>query len=1311
MPRIFINYRTGDGHSYGALLYNDLSRHFGSGLVFLDCESIPAGADFPDELLSRVRACQVLIAVIGPRWLTVVDGKGQRLIDDPEDWVRRELAEAFAAGVTVMPVLTDAACPPAISDLPPEIAWLSRCQARRLRHQDVTADLARIRAEIAAADPFLAEAAGMRSSTSPWAAPLNPGTDPGTTLSTVPWPTGPMVARPELTDRLVEVLCAEDNGLIGLTAALVGAGGFGKTTIAREVGWHPEVRAHFTSGVLWGTLGERATEAELVGKINDLARLLSELPQTFTDLELAGQHLGRLLGEQRRLLIIDDVWQSEQLAPFLVGGPGCTRLITTRTRSVLPYGTATALVDAMTADEARQLLSAGLPRQPPNIGELRRHTGSWPVLLTLANGALAEYVRRGLTVAEAGRRVMDALEADGPAGLDVTDTRARQRAVSLTVEASLALLAGGDRDWLTRYVELAVFPEDTVIPILTLQRYWAATGGLAEREAERLCLRLADLHLVQDYRLDPPRLQLHDVIRSYLRHRIGDGHPGLHRTLVDAHRPLVPSTGGRTCWWQLPDDEPYLWEHLAGHLHASGTDRQAELSDLTCDLRWVVARMNRAGPGAAAVDLSLVDGPVSGQLRRLVEQNAHLLAPLEPTYALGATLMSRLANVPELEPLTGAYQALFAYPRLAPAWPMPDLPHPAFRLAVPAESHPLSQPMAVAPDGTWLATGSYPANVKIWDCADGRLRTVLDNGLPIWALGIAPDGSWLAAATYEGLIRIWNLDNGSPQKELTGHTDAVFAVSVAPDGSWLASASRDKTVRLWNAVTGDVQAVLPHPDAVTGLEIAPDGAWLVTTSYDSVVRIWTITGRGWEVGAELHGHDEASSAVVIAPDSSWLASGGWDGTVRLWDPADWSQRAVLSGHLGWVNALAAAPDSSWLASAATDHTVRTWDATTGRQRAILRGHSHTIGSVAIGPDGSWLASAGVDMVRTWTTPDEARHADVPTAAAGIHGVVAVAPDGTWFATGDSDHNIRIWDAITGAVRTTLSEHDDGVHALAVAPDGTWLASVGDRSAHLWDVATGRLRMTIDGLTRHPNGVTIAPDGTWIATFCMDTGGRLWNTADGRQRAVLAGHTTWGVDVSAAAPNGAWVATGGRDNTIRLWETADGHQRAVLDGHTDAVNALAVSPDGSWLASASLRGQDTTVRIWNTDDGRLHTVLHHDHPVGALTVAPDGSWLASGSWGGTILVWDPCTGTRLASLDVDDSSTSTLAPVSSGKLLASGSFGGVLRLWHVGTGQCLTALRVDSDIRFLTWLPPGERLLASGGAGLYVLDLHKPIVHR
>jgi hypothetical protein len=159
---IFISYRAADSRGYAALLYLELSRCFGHESVFLDSESIPAGVDCVDLLLGGVRRARVVLAVVGPAWLArEPSGSGRRNIDNPADWIRRELSEAFAAGIKVIPVLVDDATLPAATQLSSDIRPLSRCQYRRLRHREAVTDLRRLTADLCT-DPLLAAAARRR---------------------------------------------------------------------------------------------------------------------------------------------------------------------------------------------------------------------------------------------------------------------------------------------------------------------------------------------------------------------------------------------------------------------------------------------------------------------------------------------------------------------------------------------------------------------------------------------------------------------------------------------------------------------------------------------------------------------------------------------------------------------------------------------------------------------------------------------------------------------------------------------------------------------------------------------------------------------------------------------------------------------------------------------------------------------------------------------------------------------------------------------------------------------------------------------
>jgi hypothetical protein len=140
MAEVFINYRTGDGEWPAAFLDDKFKRRYGRDRVFRDATSLDAGLDFRGELRRRLRRCTVLVAIIGPNWLTAGSIDGERLIDDPDDYVRMEIESCLRRKIRVVPVTLNATPLPHEDDLPPAIADLASYQKREFRSRNYQSD-------------------------------------------------------------------------------------------------------------------------------------------------------------------------------------------------------------------------------------------------------------------------------------------------------------------------------------------------------------------------------------------------------------------------------------------------------------------------------------------------------------------------------------------------------------------------------------------------------------------------------------------------------------------------------------------------------------------------------------------------------------------------------------------------------------------------------------------------------------------------------------------------------------------------------------------------------------------------------------------------------------------------------------------------------------------------------------------------------------------------------------------------------------------------------------------------------------------
>jgi hypothetical protein len=141
---IFISYRHGADSGFAGRLYDRLEHSFGRERVFIDVCNIAPGEDFVTFLQARVAACDVLLALIGRGWLAATDAAGRRRLDNPDDFVRIEIAAALAQGKRVIPVLSDNTAMPRAEELPEDIKPLARRNAIRFTRDRFKDDAERL---------------------------------------------------------------------------------------------------------------------------------------------------------------------------------------------------------------------------------------------------------------------------------------------------------------------------------------------------------------------------------------------------------------------------------------------------------------------------------------------------------------------------------------------------------------------------------------------------------------------------------------------------------------------------------------------------------------------------------------------------------------------------------------------------------------------------------------------------------------------------------------------------------------------------------------------------------------------------------------------------------------------------------------------------------------------------------------------------------------------------------------------------------------------------------------------------------------
>eukprot|EP00210_Caulerpa_lentillifera_P008913 g8504.t1 len=858
---------------------------------------------------------------------------------------------------------------------------------------------------------------------------------------------------------------------------------------------------------------------------------------------------------------------------------------------------------------------------------------------------------------------------------------------------------------LRRYYQLAVIPDDTLVPLTLLSMLWGTTCPVNLVDAEATAWIMEGKNIIRIAVVEDGSIwcMINLDHASKLRELMESQLVDLHSRLINLYRQGFHDLA------LVPDDN-YFMQNVSLHLTEAG--RFTELAALLRDPIWLETKLRSYGTATVVSDFrrffSFQEDSDLKLMLRAFQISANSSLDHSTLYVLKEQMLSRLIISAEQSPgindwyqqgLTECQMAV-SYRRsksmpvhLLPRTPSLEQAGGLQRLILKGHLGGVHK-VELAPNGLEVVTASSDGTIRVWDMEIGDFILKLDDhGGPVSCFALSKDGRTLVSGGEDGIATVYDLPSGIWRHKLTGHTKRINAVTVDPHCRRVVTSSQDMTTRIWSLAQGTCLHVLTDVAGARGatwedwaahhgVAISPDARIVATVDGEFYVRIWMMeTATLTDV---LEGHSDWVVALTFAGDGGLLLTASHDKTVRLWNLWKGFCEHVFEGHRGRVNNLAVTSDGSRAVSVSDDAIGIVWNVKGHCKVCELVGHGSWINDAAITQDGSRIVTvSGDDLAIVWDG-ENGKPLRILNGHSGEIKSVCISYKGRFAITGSEDSTARVWDLT--APSTHLEDfHQGKVTKVLQNASSPQVVTVGDDStALIWDVESCRCIRSITPNQTTLNFAFLAAEGTRLITASGDRCVCVWDLNTGECLRRLPPHAGSRLRSISVSPDGKTALICLFDSTVSVWNLDSMEltnwlmKRAERDGinvHSAAVNEVVITGDGSTAITIS---KDSTGRLWNLELCSTIMILRgHDDGVKLVSVRSDGTACMTAGYDKTARVWDLVNGECLMVLDhPDEIDFLETDPLWRRAVTVAGEK--TAWLWDIAKGRCLGILESHGD---------------------------------